>query len=211
RIRTQPDGQVSYRGLFRSLSDVEIGLPGEHQRANAALAMAAVEIADRKGLWVDDRAMRLGIGCVSWEARGEVLMRKPTFLLDGAHNPAGVRTLCRTLKNDFSYRRLILIFAALADKDYSRMLRTLAVLADVIILPPLATGRAANPKRLACELEGAQVTVMETDSVCEALKKALGLAKKNDLICAAGSLYLAGEIKQLFARGASCGKCLGEK
>ena len=211
RIRRQSDGQVSYIGLFRSIDGLNIGLPGDHQRFNAALAIAAVEIAARKGLPVDDEAIRQGLCEIRWAARGEVLMDAPVFLLDGAHNPAGIQTLCRSLKNDFSYRRLILIFASLSDKNYSRMLRQLAPLADRIYLPRLGTQRAVPPERLARELRRMNIAALETQTVHEALQKALATAKKQDMICAAGSIYLAGEIKQSFSQSASYGKCVGGK
>jgi dihydrofolate synthase/folylpolyglutamate synthase len=211
RIRKQSDGRVSYLGLFRSIDGLNIGLPGDHQRVNAALAIAAVEIAARKGLPVDDEAIRQGLCEIRWAARGEVLMEAPVFLLDGAHNPAGIQTLCRSLKNDFSYRRLILIFASLSDKNYSRMLRQLAPLADRIYLPRLGTQRAVPPERLARELRRMNIAALETQTVHEALQKALATAKKQDMICAAGSIYLAGEIKQSFSQSASYGKCVGGK
>lgn len=211
RIRRQSDGRVSYLGLFRSIDGLNIGLPGKHQQANAALAIAAVEIAARKGLPLDDEAIRQGLGETRWAARGEVLMDAPVFLVDGAHNPAGIGTLCRTLKNDFSYRRLILIFASLSDKNYSRMLRQIAPLADSIFLPRLETQRGVPPERLAYELRRMNIAALETATVHEALQRALETAKKQDMICAAGSIYLAGEIKQSFSQNASCGKCVGEK
>ena len=76
----------------------------------------------RNGFCADDEAIHEGLANTRWEARLEILQKKPFFVLDGAHNPAGIDALCRSLKKDFSYRKLIFIFGALADKDYRRML-----------------------------------------------------------------------------------------
>ena len=113
KIKKQKDGFFTYQGLNRNLKNLTIPLQGEHQLSNAALALAAIEICEKKGFRVDDTAIYAGLENTRWEARLEVLQNKPLFLLDGAHNPAGIDALCRSLKKDFSYRRLILIFGAL--------------------------------------------------------------------------------------------------
>jgi dihydrofolate synthase/folylpolyglutamate synthase len=116
KIKKQKDGLLTYQGLYRNIKNLKIPLVGEHQLSNAALALAAIELCGEKGFHIDDQAIHAGLKNTRWEARLEILQSHPLFLLDGAHNPAGIEVLCRSLKNDFSYRRLILIFGALADK-----------------------------------------------------------------------------------------------
>jgi len=141
-----------------------------------------------------------------WEARMEMLCAGPLFLLDGAHNPSGMSVLRRALQKDFSWGRLILIFAALADKDYRRMLQIIAPLAARIILPPLKTVRAVPPKQMASAVKDLGYRSTVTKSVDQAIRRALDTADPGDMICAAGSLYLAGEVKQAFHQIRSCGK-----
>jgi dihydrofolate synthase/folylpolyglutamate synthase len=110
KIKKQKDGLLTYQGLYRGINNLAIPLMGEHQLSNAALALAVIELCEENGYTVDNAAIHTGLKNTHWEARLEVLQNQPLFLLDGAHNPAGIDVLCRSLINDFSYRRLILIF-----------------------------------------------------------------------------------------------------
>jgi dihydrofolate synthase/folylpolyglutamate synthase len=170
-------------------------LRGPHQLSNAALAMAAIEILEKKGYRIDDQAVQKGLAQTRWEARLEILRPSPLFLLDGAHNPAGIVSLCRALRKDFFGRRLILIFSALTDKDYRRMLRKIAPLSHQILLPLLKTKRAVPPTALAAFLESLGYPALISDSVTASVRQALRYVGEDDLILACGSLYLAGEIK----------------
>jgi dihydrofolate synthase/folylpolyglutamate synthase len=198
KIKRQKDGILAYRGIYGDLNNPVIPLAGRHQLDNAALALAAIEITGKNGLPVDDAAIRKGLAETHWPARLEVLLKSPLFVLDGAHNPAGINVLCRALKNDFSYHRLILIFGALADKDYRRMLRKIAPLAEQIILTQLQSKRAVPVKDIYEYVQKLGYKAVIAKNVAGALERALKLAGKEDLICATGSLYLAGEVKQAF-------------
>jgi dihydrofolate synthase / folylpolyglutamate synthase len=200
------DGLADYRGMHRNLSGLTISLPGGHQSSNAALALAALEIVEKSGLVVDDTAIYAGLKNTHWEARMEILCTKPLFLLDGAHNPSGIRVLRHALQKDFSWRRLILVFAALGDKDYRKMLQKIAPMAAITILPPLPTGRAIPARDMARVMKDMGYRAVVAGSVDQAVLRALRTANKDDMICALGSLYLAGEIKQAFHRMHSCGK-----
>jgi dihydrofolate synthase/folylpolyglutamate synthase len=206
RIAGQAGGLADYHGMRRNLCGLALALPGGHQLSNAALALAVLEIVEEGGLTIDDAAIRAGLRKTRWEGRMEILRVNPLFLLDGAHNPSGARVLCRALQKDFSWRRLILIFAALADKDYRRMLQKIAPLAAVTILPPLQTGRAVPERQMARVLTGMGHKAIVADSVDQAIHQALDMAGADDMICAWGSLYLAGDVKQSFHQTLSCGK-----
>ncbi len=206
KIIRRADHTADYRGMNRSISGLKLSLPGGHQWSNAALALAALEIAQKCGFVIDDAAIRAGLKNTHWEARMEVICTRPLFLLDGAHNPSGVRVLRRALIEDFPRRRLILIFAALADKDYRKMLQIIAPMAATIILPPLKTERSVPARQMARVVENLGGGAIVARSVDQAVDKALAMAGGKDVICALGSFYLAGEIKQSFHQMRSCGK-----
>ena len=206
RIKSQKDGLLTYRGLQRNLKNLPIPLKGSHQYSNTALALAAVELCGKNGFQVDDEAISRGLAKTHWEARLEILQNNPLFLLDGAHNPAGMKVLCQALKRDFSCRQLIFIFGALADKDYRKMLRIIASLSPKIILTQLKAGRAVAVDDMARVLNKMGYPVIVTKNVGKAIERAQALADRKDLICAAGSLYLAGEVKQIFPQTISCDK-----
>jgi dihydrofolate synthase/folylpolyglutamate synthase len=204
KIKKQKDGILNYEGLYRNLKNLKIPLQGDHQLSNAALALAAIELCEKKGFSIADTAIYAGLKNTHWEARLEVLQNQPFFLLDGAHNPAGISVLCRSFKKDFSYRRLILIFGALADKDYRRMLQKIVPLASIIILTQLKTKRAVPVNDIMETVKKMGYPAIVTDNVKQAIERAQALAKKQDLICATGSFYLAGEIKQAFPKLVLC-------
>jgi dihydrofolate synthase/folylpolyglutamate synthase len=197
-IRKQKDGLLTYRGLYRDIKNLTIPLKGEHQLSNAAVALAAIELCAQEGFPANDIAIEAGLKKTRWDARLEILQTQPLFLLDGAHNTAGIAALCRSLKKDFSYRRLILIFGALADKDYRRMLEKIVPLAQIIILTQLKTERTAQVSAINETVLKMGRTPVITENVSQAIERALARAGKQDLICATGSFYLAGEVKQAF-------------
>ena len=198
KIKKQKDGFFTYQGFNRNLKNLKIPLQGDHQLSNAALALAAIELCEKKGFSIADTAIYAGLKNTHWEARLEVLQNQPLFLLDGAHNPAGISVLCRTLKKDFSYRRLILIFGSLADKDYRRMLQKIIPLTSIIILTQLKTKRAVSVNDIMETVKKMGYPAIVTENVKQAIERAQAMANKQDLICATGSFYLAGEIKQAF-------------
>jgi len=200
QIKNRYDHFFDYDGLNLHLRNVKVPLRGEHQFANCALALATLEICAKRGFPVCEKAVHRGLQNTHWEGRLEILQKKPLFVLDGAHNPAGIEALCRALKKDFHDHRLIFIFGALADKDYRRMLRKIASLGSTIILTQINTARAIS---LDCLMETAQkihCPAVPTKTVKEAITKALNLACEKDLICAAGSFYLIAEVKESFSK-----------
>ncbi len=198
KIKQQEDGLVAYSGLYSNLNNLTIPLLGSHQRDNAALALAALEISGRNGFPVNAAAIASGLRSTKWQARLEILHRHPLFVVDGAHNPAGISVLCRSLKNDFTYRHLILIFSALADKDYRKMIQKIAPLAKLIILTQLQAKRAVPVANIQECVKKMGYKAIITENVRKSVERAFDLAGEGDMICAAGSLYLAGEIKQAF-------------
>ena len=118
------------------------------------------------------------------------------YLLDGAHNPAGIISLQEALENDFQYDRLILVWASMSDKDFRAGLPQISRQAQVIILTRLEYERSAQPEELLEAMpENIQDRVICENSLDAALAKAAELADHNDLICIAGSLYLIGEAR----------------
>ncbi len=124
------------------------------------------------------------------------------FLLDGAHNPAGVESLKDALLSEFHFDKLIVVWGSMADKDIAKTLTIIAPICDHLILTRPEGERSAEPERLRNALpEGHTGNVTCIRSVAEALRKAYELAGPGDLICVAGSLYLVGAVRQLLLGG----------
>jgi len=200
------DHIFDYKGIAFDLKGLSISLAGGFQMINAALAITAIESVRNKGISADEKAIRQGLKKVKLPARLEVLCRKPLFILDGAHNPGGISALSREIRDGFVYRRLILIFACLKDKDYVRMLEAIAPLTYRVIVAPLNTARTQVPDKINKKIKMMGCRGLLAPNVAEAVQKAFSVAADDDLICATGSLYLAAEIKQKFPKIATCDK-----
>jgi len=171
-------------------------LPGDHQRINAALALATVEVLQNK-IPVGDEAIRTGLSEVNWPGRLQLVTRPSgqQILLDGAHNLAGVAALRKTLENEFPAAKRTLVLGVLQDKDWRRMCEILAPLAARIVAVRVSSERTADANELATACRGANASaeVIAVDSMAEALEK----SAEDEFVVVAGSLYLVGEALEL--------------
>ncbi len=181
----------SYRDLF-------LRLIGQHQIKNCRLALLAVDQLIRQGWHIPEEAIRQGLKKVRWPARLELLDDQPKLLLDSAHNPMGIRSLVQALKTLFDYDRLILLFGVLKDKDYRKMIEFLFPLAQSIILTKPLSERALEPNDLIHLPLLCDKSVQVIPDIQKAWETAIGLAKKDDMVCGTGSMFLVGEILRLW-------------
>jgi dihydrofolate synthase / folylpolyglutamate synthase len=198
-----PRLQVTAKRVWPTM---EIGLLGEHQAANAAVAVAAIEELRAQGLTIDDSAVAAGLACVRWPARLEVLGRRPLVLLDCAHNLASAQALIDTLQTSFpggrSGRRF-LIFAGNRDKDLAGMLHLLADHFTHLFLTRFDNNpRCLPPERLR-ELAPKTVSCTVCATSEEAWIEARAEADPGDLICVTGSVFVAGELRPILVRDLS--------
>jgi dihydrofolate synthase/folylpolyglutamate synthase len=188
------------KGIYHNYKNLHTPLLGRYQADNAATAITTVEALKIKGINISEKAIRNGLEKVNWTGRLEIIQNNPTLILDGAHNPGGVRVARDALKEIFSYHRLILVLAIFADKDYKKMIQILAPNADLIITTKAKSTRAASPQVLA--KEAAQYIdknkIIITENIPQAINCALSNSKEDDLICITGSLHTVGEAKGYF-------------
>jgi len=189
------EDRFDYRGLKWRLSDLDIALRGKHQKRNAALALAGLEIAARE-FPVNESALRAGLRTVRWPGRFEILRDKPTIVLDGAHNGEGVRALIEELESFREQRTVRLLFAAMEDKDWRLMLEGFSEVVDEIVLTRVNMERCADPFYLASQLSG-KIPHRAIGNASTALEHILERAESDDIILIAGSLYLIGEMRPL--------------
>lgn len=179
------------------LKDIKISMIGEYQIYNAAMAITTLLILRDKGLLnITDEDIYRGLLKTKWVGRLEVLRRKPTFLIDGAHNLQGIKQLTKALQL-FKYKRLILGIGILQDKDYEHMIALLAPLADKVIVTEVNMPRKLKAEELALEVRKYSQEIYIEENIKEAINKSLELADEQDLIVFCGSLYLIGEVRTL--------------
>jgi dihydrofolate synthase/folylpolyglutamate synthase len=176
---------------------MELGLLGEHQAANAAVAVSAVEVLRGLGWHVGEAAVAAGLAGVRWPARMEVVGRRPLVVLDCAHNVASAEALVETLLSTFPPARRWLIFAGSADKDLPGMLRVLAPhFAHAFLTRYTGSSRGMPPEELAALLQrSADLPHTACATARDAWHAARERAAPDDLICVTGSVFLAGELR----------------
>jgi dihydrofolate synthase/folylpolyglutamate synthase len=174
-----------------------VGLPGEHQTLNAAVALAALERVGGHFPTLTLADMQRGLAAVEWAGRLQVLQtgpEQPTLLVDCAHNDDSAAKLVTALQADYHYNRLVLLFGAPEDKNVAGMLARLLPLADTVVMTTANHPRSAAPEQLAALAAtlGHEATV--THSVADGLRAALAAAGPRDLVCATGSIIVVGDL-----------------
>jgi dihydrofolate synthase/folylpolyglutamate synthase len=196
--RRAPLVQVSQTLLAdRGMATLELGLPGRHQRDNAAVAVGVLDELVRQGVGVPDDAIRAGLTNATWPGRLERLsFRGRDVLLDAAHNPAGTRALAAYLE-ETGGNGITLLFGAMRDKDARGMLGPLAPHCARVVCTTAPTPRAASAGELAAcarEVMPASVPIDAIDDPRAALAHA---AASGHAIVAAGSIFLIGPLRDI--------------
>ena len=160
---------------------------------NATVALAAIESLRQHNINVNIDSVRRGLYNTLWSGRCEVVAYNPLVVLDGAQNAASAQVLKKAIKENFHYRRLVLILGVSNDKDIRGIADELNVLADAVILTKADNPRATDPAMLRKYFLGKEAHI--TNSVKEARDLALRIANAEDLILVTGSLFVVGEFK----------------
>ncbi len=201
-VAVSPEGtRFDYRGLSGWETDLRLGLLGRHQAENAACALAAVEVLRERGLTIPEEAVRAGLARARWPGRLEVLGHRPLLVLDGAHNPHGAAALRRSLEELWPGRLFVFVLGVLATKDARGIVTALAPLAAGVVATCPDSGRALAPAELARLAEEAGCPALVEPAVPVAVRRALDWAGPTGAVCVAGSLYLVGRVRPLFAPG----------
>jgi dihydrofolate synthase/folylpolyglutamate synthase len=162
-------------------------LRGEHQKMNAAVAIAALAAA---GITTSDDAIARGLESVEWPARFQIWDER--IVIDGAHNPAGARILVQTWREQFGNDRATILLAILRDKNAAEIVDTLRPIASKFLLPRIRSERALPPHDLASIFSFKTPSLPH--SITPSLPDALNAARTTkERILITGSLHFAGE------------------
>jgi dihydrofolate synthase/folylpolyglutamate synthase len=182
---------------------VTLGLRGEHQIGNALVAVRLLDALRESGVAVRGDAVEQGLANPDWPARLELisLADGKRVLLDAAHNVDGARALARYLER-WHPEKVPLVIGVMRDKDVSGILAALLPVTSAVIATAAQTTRAMPPHALAARVAEARAEIAlrsdaipvhaESDPIV-AVEQALARA---DTICVAGSVFLAGEVRE---------------
>ncbi len=172
-----------------------IPLLGAHQLKNAAVAIETVEVLRQRGWRIEQEALEHGLYAVSWPARFELLREEPPFVVDGGHNVQCAEAVAAALRRYFPDRKRILLLGVLRDKDVDGILSALAPVGDAFVCVTPDSPRALPAEELAARLRAFGKPVTVCGSIPEGVSEAQALAGDGAMVCAVGSLYMAGEVR----------------
>ena len=180
--------------------DLESPLLGDHQLENAATAIVALEELERLGWRIPVKCIALGLRNVSWPGRLDILSKEPLLVVDGSHNGHSARKLREALIKHFQFEKAVFIIGVSSGKNVPDIAQELLPMASEVIITRSRHPRAAAPSEVALAFQGPGIMVRRVDGVQDALEMAYNSAGSRDLICATGSLFVAGEVIEAVGR-----------
>jgi dihydrofolate synthase/folylpolyglutamate synthase len=165
----------------------KISLPGQHQKMNAAVAVASLHAT---AISIPEDAIARGLESVEWPARFQTWDKQT--VIDGAHNPAAAKILAQTWHEQFGDDRATILLAILRDKNVAEIVEALAPIATKFILPQIRSERALPPAELVEVISSVNPPLPCSISASVAHALAIARREKNRILIT-GSLHFAGE------------------
>ena len=189
--------------VCREPEPFELALAGVHQAENAALVIMAAKLLEREDVRVTEKAIRTALRTVRHPARFEILANEGVpVVIDGAHNPAGMRALRTGLDTYFPDLPRVFLLGILKDKDIDTMLAALLRPGDQVVTVRPNSERAAAADVVAAVAAGMGLVTVACDDRAKGLDEAVRRAHvRSALLVVAGSLYLVGDIRRLLMAG----------
>ncbi|HVO64668.1 MAG TPA: folylpolyglutamate synthase/dihydrofolate synthase family protein [Terriglobales bacterium] len=175
---------------------IESPLVGRHQLRNIALAIAAAEELQEKGLPVTAEAVEEGVRQTRWPGRFQAIPARdgwPEILLDVAHNPAGAWALRAGISACYGERAFTMVFGAMRDKAIAEIAEILFPLSERVIATLAQNPRSATPEEIRAAAHRTGTEILEAETVAAALQKGRQLTRADGLIVVTGSIYVVGE------------------
>jgi dihydrofolate synthase / folylpolyglutamate synthase len=186
------DQLVDIEASGQGYRNVRLALGGSYQLENCGIAVATLEdLSDLEGIRLQ---MKKGLEAVKWPGRFQTLSMKPPILFDCAHNPNAAETLSKTLEEVFPKFENGFVVGFMKDKDVAGILAALASSAGKVWAVTLPGDRAMSADQIV-ELGQAAGLDIEAASDFKSSRDWVESGKKR-LLCFAGSLFLAEEIRK---------------
>ncbi|MGM0603496.1 MAG: bifunctional folylpolyglutamate synthase/dihydrofolate synthase [Bacillota bacterium] len=168
----------------------ELGLNGKYQARNAALAYTVVKRL-KEILPVDQLSVEKGLSSTYWPGRLEIICKNPPVLIDGAHNPAGMKSFIDFLEeHQYIFDGIDFVFSVLSDKDIDLMLGQIRRIKNNLHIH-LAENRSERTMKIdkmidRCEFYNLEYTAYK--SLSSAVEKVTAYSEEKErLVTASGS------------------------
>jgi len=200
-------GRMNFVGEFGHeelrLDNIRLRLLGEHQAANAALAIAAAAKLRQQGWLLSSDSMRETFSKLNLPGRIELVRRDPAVLVDVAHNVASAEALARVLQSSFAGSERVLLLAASRDKDVRGIVRVLVPHFQRFVLTEYQDNPRAMPVAELRGLVREELTALGRDDQgvadrfqpIEALHLAHEWTGPDELLCITGSFFIVAELR----------------
>jgi dihydrofolate synthase/folylpolyglutamate synthase len=190
--RIDAERQEESAGLTVTVADktFETDIIADYQVDNINTAMTACDLIKDYAVASDD--MQRALAMLEIDGRMERIADHPLVLLDGAHNPSGMRQAAQTIE-ELQQGKTITVTSIMGDKNYASMMDEIESFADLILVSEADIDRAAEPDDLADCITDTDYEV--EPEIRETVRKALELASAEDTIVFTGSLYFIGDVK----------------
>ncbi|HEU5369253.1 MAG TPA: Mur ligase family protein [Ktedonobacterales bacterium] len=192
-------GLLNYRDAEGALPALQVGLLGEHQLANAAIAVAALRFAERRlERAIPLEAYQRGLQRAWLPGRLEIVQHEPLVLLDAAHNAQKAQALRAALDALVPGQPRVLVLGILAGKDSEEMIDVLAPGAQAVVVtnpPVIGNKHPQGLKRLARFARRFTPRVLAEPDSLRAVELALAETPADGLLCVTGSIYLVGGVR----------------
>ena len=197
---TSTGQRVMVSGLAGRYGPYEAPVFGIHQSTNLAVAIAAVEAFLGGGqVPIADDVLRSAVADLSSPGRLQLVRTDPAILLDGAHNPAGAKTLATSLMSEFSERPLVGLLAVLSDKDVAGVVSELSGCFQNVVATSSSSNRSLDAQALeAIAKDHSGATTESAPNVISGLERARSIAREIDgMVVVTGSISLVGDVLQI--------------
>ena len=178
----------------------DIPLLGAHQLDNAATALAAIKVLQKTDNRISNSAISRGVNAVKWPCRFEIISHQPMVVLDSAHNRDSALKLRLTLDDYLPGRGVVLLFGASEDKDVPGMLSELMPRVDQVIATQSIHPRALEAGKIVEYVHRMGKKAQAVIPLESAFYAALELANDNQVVLAAGSIFLSAAIKEIWMK-----------
>ena len=188
---------------YKKWSHIKIPMPGIYQQYNVAVVLECLDILRGMGWKISPNTARKGIERTFHPARFQVLGKNPVFIVDGGHNPHGIKGTVDSLSQLFPNIKISFIMGVMADKDVKQILELLLPIAKKVYTVVPNNKRAMNSIELSDMIKDRGIETKPFDSIETAVKTMLSENDSN-VICAVGSLYMGGDVIDCYNRLSHC-------
>lgn len=183
--------------FFREFENLHLKMLGSCQPENAALAVQAASVLSRS-YPIEKKHIYDGIEKTRWGGRFELHSGSPDIILDGAHNPDGIRRLRESVNQMFGAVPICYVCGVLADKDYEKEIEILFGRASNVftVTPPSPRAMKSTDLKAAIKERFPQLKVTSFDSE-DGIEKAMEAAvSQNNPVVVCGTLTILARVKE---------------